>query len=573
MRLRPALHYAPVREGVYFGMEHASFVVRGPEALFRIVDVCVPLLEDGATEDELVAALGDERARPIVSRLVAALSGHGLLLDLDRLTVPEPGPEERERYREALTDLETRHADPYAAFARVRAATVLVCGPAEAVLPAARGLARAGAGRLVLAVPDPAAVAATATRLGAACHALTAEGIDADGIDVRADAAVLCAEAADFDRLLEQQSKLLPEGCPVVPVLLDERFHLTGLVPDGSWQPLRSRVALWAEADGPQEALTRPAADALAGALAGQLVFRALTGTAAAEAYAVYGAALAADRIELTPEGGRPETADLDEAVEVVQRLAKRWTGALNLVTAADLPQLPLALVEVEHRAEFQGRFQAEQAGSVVGWGSDQRSATVSAALAALRGQCDPQAGTAAAALTEERWLLDGALRLLTDRALPAGDQPSFDDLDKAARVLWRTLEDYELLRINVELMRLPGLEWPLGLVRDTGSGELLGSAWGPDASRAITAALSCALARVQTRRVRGADLAGSLPDTTTLVLADADTVAGLGEQLARLVQVDGERRADVLLGELPVWYGPVSARSMTEEAADGRHA
>ncbi|KIF05082.1 hypothetical protein PL81_15135, partial [Streptomyces sp. RSD-27] len=154
MRLRPALHYAPVRDGVYFGAEGTSFVVRGPAALFKVADVCVPLLEDGATEDSLVAALGSEAARPVVATLLNTFSRQGLLLDLDALSVPEPDAATRERHRDVLADLETLHDDPYAAFARLRAATVLLSGPAAFVLPAARGLARSGVGRLVLAVPD-----------------------------------------------------------------------------------------------------------------------------------------------------------------------------------------------------------------------------------------------------------------------------------------------------------------------------------------------------------------------------------------------------------------------------------
>ncbi|NEB86057.1 hypothetical protein G3I43_18015, partial [Streptomyces anulatus] len=155
LRARPHLHYAPVSEGVYFNGPRTQFVISGPQLLYRVADICVPLLEAGTTEDELVTALGSERARPVVRRIVDELRARGLLLDLDALTVPEPSAEIRARYPEALAHLETECADPYAVFQRLRTTEVLLCGPADAVLPAARGLHRAGVTGLTLATPDP----------------------------------------------------------------------------------------------------------------------------------------------------------------------------------------------------------------------------------------------------------------------------------------------------------------------------------------------------------------------------------------------------------------------------------
>lgn len=51
-------------------------------------------------------------------------------------------------------------------------------------------------------------------------------------------------------------------------------------------------------------------------------------------------------------------------------------------------------------------------------WAEEQRTATVAVALAALRAAC-PSPGAAAAGLTEEHWLLDGALRLMAEEAVP----------------------------------------------------------------------------------------------------------------------------------------------------------
>ncbi|MEU8431867.1 hypothetical protein AB0F18_02975 [Streptomyces sp. NPDC029216] len=576
MRLRPALHYAPVRDGVYFGAEGTSFVVRGPAALFKVADVCVPLLEDGATEDSLVAALGNEAARPVVTTLLNTFSRQGLLLDPDALSVPEPDAGTRERYRDVLADLETLHEDPYAAFERLRAATVLVSGPAGFVLPAARGLARTGVGRLVLAVPGPdaPAVADTAGRLGAELLPLTPEGV---GV-ADADAAIVFAPGELLDAAVARQAALLPEGCAIVPVRQDERFHLVG--PQAGGAPghraaVAARVAHWADA-----APLGAAAGALAGALAGQLAYRVLTGTAGTPggtAYVVHGAELNATRIDLpspdaadasaadagaAAEPGLDRGGDLDEAVAHVQAVAAPWTGPFALVTPENLPQLPLGVAEAEHRDGT--------AGSVAAWGGNQRSSSVAVALAALRAQQHPGPdAVAAAGTTEERWLLDGTLRLLAERAEPAGDAPDFADLDKAAQVLWRTLEDHEFVTVGLSLLRVPGVDWPLAVVHDRATGRDVASAWGPDRASAAVAALSTALTRVQTRRIRGRELVTAGPDTTALLHAGSAELAALAEQTRLWTTPSGQRAADPVLGETPLWFGTVTARPATDSVAE----
>ncbi len=126
IRLRPGVHYAPVDGGVYFSSARATFVVRGPAVLFRVVDTCLPLLEDGTDVDDLVAAVGSPAARRLITSLVGTLDSRGLVLHLDQLLGPEPGDTERQRFREALAYLETHRDDPYADVHRLRTARVLL---------------------------------------------------------------------------------------------------------------------------------------------------------------------------------------------------------------------------------------------------------------------------------------------------------------------------------------------------------------------------------------------------------------------------------------------------------------
>ncbi|AZM93692.1 hypothetical protein [Streptomyces sp. W1SF4] len=575
--LRPGLHYAPVQSGVYFGHGRGQFVLRGPEALFGVADVCVPALEDGSTEDGLVAALGTERSRPVVRLLLKTFAAHGLLLDPARFTAPPPSEEERRRHAGALAELEAASDDPYGHFATLRASAVLLCGPPEAVAPAARGLHRAGVGRLLLAVPDPRAVATTARQLGAEVHALGPHGAPpaAD-----ADAYVLCrtpeqdgpATAADaWAAWLER----LPRGRPVVPVAFEEAFILVGPVLDGPDAAAR-RTALHRRIAGhaaarPAAPVTRPVGDALAGALAGRAVFHALTtGADPAEAHLVHGDEPAADRVEapLHPVGPDAPPVTLSqvpsepapaagETAEAVESLAGPWTGLYSLPTPYDLPQLPVALAEA--------RPARADARSFVAPGDNQQQAALQAALAVLRSAlpAGPDA-VAAAGTTAERWLLDGALRLLAAGTGPAGTPADFDALAARPRGLWRVLADYEDVPPHVELHELPGLSWPLARVAAQ-DGTPLAAAWGPDADGAVAEALAGALAAIRTRAARGTGPGGHGPGTAALETADDTEVAALRAEVAaygaaRGLEFTGRPAdRDPVLGELPFAHGRVT--------------
>ncbi|MFE3387094.1 hypothetical protein [Streptomyces anulatus] len=587
LRARPHLHYAPVSEGVYFNGPRTQFVISGPQLLYRVADTCVPLLEAGTTEDALVTALGSERARPVVRRIVDELRGRGLLLDLDALTVPEPSAEIRARYPEALAHLETECADPYAVFQRLRTTEVLLCGPADAVLPAARGLHRAGVTGLTLATPDPDA-AATASRLGMRLLPLgdTATLTDPGDLPVPPDAVLYCP-GADDGVTPQALTALLPAGAPVVPVRWDGLVATVGPVSAGGASlpgsaALVRRAARWAvdEATAP---VPHPTAAALAGALAGQLLFDTLAGIAPpGEAHVLHGEELTADRVNLTapgpaageaaerrfltaaPEAGSepvpPPTPD--EAVEAVTALTGRWTGPFALLGGEELPQMPLALREMAARDGGSG--------SLVAWAEEQRTATVAVALAALRAAC-PTPGAAAAGLTEEHWLLDGALRLMADEAVPYATR-AVGAVEARSVPLLRMLEEEGMPDPAVTLLRHPGLDWTLAEVRTSGPQPWTGRSWGRDDTEAVHRALATALARHQTHGVPGAGPLAEGVHTDALLFADASEQAALRKRVADSAAAAGlryegtPRRPDPVTGALPLWSGGVLAVPLVGE-------
>ncbi|ABD13545.1 hypothetical protein ThrDRAFT_03729 [Frankia casuarinae] len=573
IKSRTYLHYAPVPGGVYFSGPTSQFVMRGPELLFTIADLCVPLLEEGTTEDDLVRALGTEKARPAVRKVVDGLLSHDMLLDTAGFTVAETGIAERDRFPEALAHLEAFTDDPYAAFAALRTAHVVLYGPAAVVSPAARGLARAGAGHLALATPDgdldP--VRAVGERLGAR---LLSDQEELKEALAEADAVLWCPGE---DGEPAPRVSLRPAGW-LVPVSLGEATVvgpvLDATAASGQWPASAERALSWAHrhSGGP---VARPGADRLAGALAGQLLFDALTNCAAsAEAHVVHGDDLAADRVTVpgAQSSAGPATwcsldsvaqqpaPDEEEALERIYQVTAPWTGLFQLVTDDALPQMPLALRQIEYRL---GRT-----GSVVGWGAGQRAATVAVVLDALRALRADE-GVGAAGFTPQQWLLDGALRLLVERARTGG-AVNRAELPADDRMVLRLLTDESAQLVVLLDLEVAGLDWRLARVEGE-HGKVLGVGWGRDQAEARHAALGTALAHEQARRLLP-DVGIAHVNTAALLVASAAELAALSADVVGQGTAEGigylglAHRSDPVLGDLPYWSGTVEARRRDPE-------
>lgn len=553
LRVRPQLHVAPVAGGVYVASSSQQFVLRGWDGFYGLADRCLPLLEEGTTEGDLVLALGSEWARPAVQRLLSSLADHHMLLLPERSSVPEPLPAERLRFAGSLAYLESCSDEPYAAFERWRAAQVVLVGPPEGVEPAGRGLRRAGAGRVLL-VRSVAEIPPDVT--AALCFVTTSD---------LASPTLLTPDV----RCLEQ---LVDRGVEVLPVLVDPAVVVVGpLLSDNldldSWRRAAARAVSWAgtEVPGPPPSQL---AIALAGAHASQLLLDSLAGLAGdGAAHVVHGPDLASQRIVVAGGSDEPRCRDLGTALATdppgpesglasAQGITRPWTGLFALAAGDDLPQLPLALREI--------RLGGPARASAVGWAANQRAATVAAVLAGMR-RCAAGAGVGAAGLTEDRWLLDGALRLLTSRAAPVAF-PGLDALLPEARRLRLAWERERPPSWSIVLLQVPGLDWFLSRLQQP-DGTLLGQAWAADPARATQDALSTAIARVQTEATTGDGRSVDLLSTSALDDMAVDTSAGLLGQVGALGQGRGVRYTgrsvplDGIEEAPPWWYGPVSAQ------------
>ncbi|MHA6765686.1 hypothetical protein [Streptacidiphilus sp. PAMC 29251] len=595
VKLRPDAHCAPVSRGVYWVRGERSFVLSGPPALYSLVDDQLDALLDGTSVDAMVAAVGDEAARPVVEHVVRALVAQDVLIDLDAVQGPLPDQQAVRDHLELLAYLETHCAEPYRAFAAVRSARVAVAGRGPAAESGRRGLTAHGIGE----VTDP------HVPYGAAESAPPTLVLLVDDCEDRLD--LLAAAAA------------LPPGTPVLPVAAEAGFALVGPVCGSpqelrSFQALRARVADW-QRSGSESPAVRPISAVLAGSLAAQAVLARLAGTdeAPARALVVYGHAAQTRPVPLPDAGGRPvwRQVDADEALtappeaapaaadtsatdadpadeaadpQQVHRLAApltaRWTGLARWGRDLDLPQLPVSLVTAEQVARPVGAAPGPAAGpAFLGWGGNRAVAGLTAVLAVLRRSVAEQPapdggdGLPAAGLTLAHWLADGLLRGVGQELLThsTGDPLSWETLDNhAVRSAWSLLGDFFGAPAVLRLHTVPGLDWRLVQAVHEESGEVLAAEWGPSPMSAGYAALFAATARAQFRAAEEtAPQAPVLPvdpvGTWSLEVAPERQIRAC---LRQLLDHTGDRglrlRArqlvrDEALGELPLTCGWVA--------------
>ncbi|MEZ0090959.1 hypothetical protein [Streptacidiphilus sp. EB129] len=539
VKLRPDAHCAPISQGVYWSRGNRSFIMSGPPALYSLVDDQLDALLNGTSVDEMVAAAGDEAARPVVEHVVRALVAQDVLIDLDAVAGPLPDAETARGHVELLAYLETHCAEPYQAFAAVRSARVVVAGGGPAADAVRRGLAANGTGEVTdLPLPCP------------------AHGI------ARPAVAVLIDDCDDPLDLLAVAASL-PPGTPVLPVATEAAVALVGPVCASpqelrSFQAVRARAADW-QRNSAEAAAPRPISAVLAGSLAAQAVLARLAGTESGRrtAMLVHGhavqtraipvpeagtgpawrqadiaqvlavpAASAADVAETAPVPGTGadgtdsvgEPVDPQQVHRLTIGLTARWTGLARWGRDLDLPQLPVSLVTAEMVAgsgPSAGRaddravstFSEAPGPSFLGWGSNRAAACLTAALAALRHRAAQERtganddGFPAAGLTQTHWLADGLLRQAGADALaqPVGIPLTWDQLENASvRSLWSLLRDFLDVPAELRLSTVPGLDWRLASAVHEATGEVLATQWGPSPLSAAYAALFSATGRVQ---------------------------------------------------------------------------
>ncbi|MEA2151303.1 MAG: hypothetical protein QOD69_3133, partial [Solirubrobacteraceae bacterium] len=293
LRLRPAVHWAVLPDGLFLSNWDTSFTLGGHRSLPVLFERLVPALEQGVERNALLDAV-PENARRATAYLLEELLARDMLLDAAALA-PPPEPDVAAAHAQALAFLESVAKDPYAAFAAVRAAQLTVEGEEEAVRAAARALIGLGVGTVT-----------------------TSEG---DGLRIGAVEAVLGRDAIVGRRAAEALGCWTGRG--------DVDFS-------GPCGPLVAR---------------------LAGNVAAYQAFRELSGLAqnAAEVTVVRAAGLETTIHPVRPPGpGVPDEDPGAEAfLDALDPLLDPLFGLLEAPQPGELPQLPLRLAAVGDRLGF----------------------------------------------------------------------------------------------------------------------------------------------------------------------------------------------------------------------------
>lgn len=542
MKLRPGAHFVPVARGLYCARAGRSFVLAAPPPLQRLLDDRLGELTDGADAADLLRSVDEPAERVALRQVLAALLAQDLLFDLDRAGGPAPGPETAERYGGALAHYEEHCAEPYAAFAALRAAEVAVLGEGPAARSATRGLLNLGVGT-VTDRPGP-----------------------------RTAAAVL-AVAAPVE--LSELAALLPADTPYIPVPAGDGHQVVGPLLRGvaearAFKAAAERAAAWSRSHPAGRAPALHAAT-LAGSLAARSLLDHLGTTAldTPDLHLIHGRTLQTTSHPFTlPQAGprwspatrptltaRPANADAPDDPADSAPLTTQWSGLGRWRDDLDLPQLPFRLAALE-AVVLPGRP------VLVGWGTEAEDARRDALLRLLRATAEdarPDAahpGTAAAGTTSQRWRLDGLLRVLAAEEADDWSQVPWSELaTPLARSLGRALTHYFDRPALLHRRTLPGTDWTLVEATDADTGERLARQWGPSAQAAAQAALARALAGLQQDK---AALPAATVGTRALEWAGPTELTALGAALRSPDVLRGRtlhaRRlaTDPVLGPLP---------------------
>jgi hypothetical protein len=547
VKLRPDTHYAPVEKGVYWSRPGGrSFVLTGPPALYGLIDANHHLLVRGTSVDELVDAIGNDRARPVLDHVVRTLLAEDMLLDVDA-GGPRPSEPDATAYADVLAYLEAQCDRPYDAFAAIRTARIRVLGTGPAVGALLRGLNGYGIGAIVR---------------------------DEHG---DADLTVVVDDADD--------PRTDPDGRTLL-VATGHELATVGVVTDGPEQQRAMRRAVerfgtWARRDA-VGAAPRPLSAVYAGALAARTVIDALSGLeAAAQAAVVYGSALECRRLPLRLADGEDAVGEPSDAVvieaepdemvgvtvdeaatsrihERASVLTARWTGAAAWSDDLDLPQLPVAVATVVPLETPETAF--------LGWGGNRAEAGVDALLAMLRAHAG---GASAAGSSPDRFLLDGLLRAIGDEVAVGAPTP-VDPTEIGAwilRSLYGIVTEYFDQPLRLELRQWQaGPGWHLATATDD-RGRVLAHEWGPTRQAALYAVLNTVTVGCQLADAKS-DLRPPAGIGTWAVrpATDAQVTSALREITNRLGE-DGRTitttlaPADPVTGERPLPYGWVTIR------------
>lgn len=361
-RLRPAVHVAPVPEGLLFVGWQESMVVHGSSSLWRLWEAMFPHVHRGVDLDQLITAL-PESARAVAQQVLEQLDARGFFLHEQTGAVGTARGPVHPDHERTLAFLEAAAPDPVRAQERLRTSAVEVRGRGDVAVHAARSLLRLGAGDL--------------TVIDAAARRELAPLADEHGAALRSQAG----------------------GTPVITITVDETFTpetgaCVGVIQLGDHAlvgPLQAGVhdpgvsvaldRVRVRGDAARQAPTPAVAARLAGGLAALQVVHFLCGITTEYEGMTY--LVDAERLGTTTHPVWPQGPTVAEPLRgadgpgvgenALEELTNERTGILPPAMPFDLPQTPLALIQTDVDSD------------VVGWAASGAVARYRVALESAR--------------------------------------------------------------------------------------------------------------------------------------------------------------------------------------------
>lgn len=375
IRLRPSVSFAPLDSGVLFKDWDRSFTITGNRALYTLFERLLPHLERGVARGALLGAL-PENVRGVVGLLLDRLEEHEMCFALDS---EREAPADAEAFPQAMAYLESVAPDPYAAFARIRAARVAAVGHGQALFAAVRALVAMGVGRLDCWTAPPSAEASVDARAedDRLRDCLRAQALVAG--EVRPIDMIDALAGADVDLIIHLQDGMARDAVdaisarPLLQGVLGADMGLAGPLRVDRGPGLADALARFHGTLGPAPAgqAQRPA-PVLAGLLGNAVAFEAFKHLAGLPTPAAQGRAVMVTREPLAvshhlilpvpaARSAAGESLDADTLasaladmrrveeppaqqalVDALRELADESFGVLALPHPGDLPQMPI---------------------------------------------------------------------------------------------------------------------------------------------------------------------------------------------------------------------------------------
>lgn len=142
-RLNQTVHFAKVKEGVFFKGWNTSFILKGHSSLYPFIEKLVPFLDGNHTLDQICGDV-PHKYQKLVKTVIGHLESHGMVRDSSQDLTHHLSEKEQQTYYSVLSFLADRMDSPAYSFERYRNAKLLLVGEGRSLYTCIRALVSMG---------------------------------------------------------------------------------------------------------------------------------------------------------------------------------------------------------------------------------------------------------------------------------------------------------------------------------------------------------------------------------------------------------------------------------------------